>query len=76
MKNELLHKIMHELRNMKTVKVLGRNGYGTIKIGFGNGGWFLFWNHFGSSAQRITLKNLKWILDVIFESKNYEYSIE
>lgn len=40
----------------------------TLYIGMGAGGKFIFWRHFGSSANRVSLLNLKWILTEIFKT--------
>lgn len=39
-----------------------------LSIGNGNGGRFIFWRHYGSSANRVSLQNLKWILTEIFKT--------
>ena len=39
----------------------------TLYVGSGVGGEFIFWRHFGSSANRVSLQNLKWILTEIFK---------
>lgn len=38
---------------------------------------YIFWNHYGSSANRVNLEEFKWILDVIFEVEDYSaYKLE
>lgn len=32
---------------------------------------YLYWNHYGSSANRVNMESLQWILDVIFEVEDY-----
>ena len=32
---------------------------------------YIFWRCFGSSANKVSLKEFKWILDVIFKVKDY-----
>lgn len=32
---------------------------------------YIFWQHFGSSANTVSLKNFQWILDVIFKVEDY-----
>lgn len=38
---------------------------------------YIYWQHYGSSAETVSLKNFKWLLDTIFEVKDYDdYTIE
>lgn len=39
-----------------------------LYIGNGSGSQFIFWRNAGSSAERISLQNLKWILTEIFKT--------
>ena len=32
---------------------------------------YIYWEHFGSSANKVTLRDFKFILDVIFKVKDY-----
>ena len=34
---------------------------------------FFYWNHYGSSANKATKKNLKWIIEVIFKMTPEEF---
>lgn len=66
---DALHTIMKELR---TGKVYGKTCEGRIKPYF----WFVMykdgnlihWRHFGESSNRCNLKDLKWIIKVIFKT--------
>lgn len=42
-------------------------------IGNGVGGNYIFWRHYGSSANRVSLQNLKWILKEIFKMTPEEF---
>lgn len=44
-----------------------------MSIGYGNGGKFIFWNHYGSSANRVSKKNLSWIITEIFRMTPEEF---
>lgn len=38
---------------------------------------YIFWEHYGRSANTVSLENFQWILDVIFEVKDYsDYKLE
>jgi len=38
---------------------------------------YIYWNHYGSSAETVSLKKFKWLLDVIFEVEDYsDYKLE
>lgn len=39
----------------------------------GTRGWYIFWSHYGSSANRASLKSLRWIIEVIFDMKPSEF---
>ena len=45
----------------------------TLYIGNGNGGRFIFWRNYGSSANRVSLQNLKWILTEIFKTTSEQF---
>lgn len=36
---------------------------------------YFFWRHYGASANRVTLSDLRWIVKVIAKSKDYSYEI-
>ena len=62
-----LKAIMQRLRDGEQLACMGRKGVCYMYYAFG----LIHWCHFGSSAEKATLKNLKWLFDVIFES-DYE----
>ena len=38
---------------------------------------YIYWHDYGSSAETVSMKNFKWLLDVIFKVTDYEdYTIE
>lgn len=38
---------------------------------------YIFWRNYGSSAVTVSMKNFKWLLDVIFKVTDYEdYTLE
>lgn len=38
---------------------------------------YIYWYHYGHSAERVSMKNFQWILDVIFEVTDYSaYTLE
>ena len=38
---------------------------------------YIYWEHYGQSANTVSLENFKWILDVIFEVEDYSaYTLE
>lgn len=36
---------------------------------------YYFWNHYGSSAQRVTDSELRWIFKTLFKAGSYEFEI-
>lgn len=44
-----------------------------LYIGQGTGKEYIFWRHYGSSANSVSLQNLKWILTKIFEMAPEEF---
>lgn len=38
---------------------------------------YIYWQHYGQSANTVSMKNFKWILDVIFNVEDYsDYTLE
>lgn len=38
---------------------------------------YIYWQHYGRSAERVSMKNFKFILDVIFKVADYDaYTLE
>lgn len=38
---------------------------------------YIYWEHYGRSANRVNMKEFKWILDVIFKVEDYlDYILE
>ena len=84
-KNDSLHRIME---NLKAGKQYGhqintvRFPYFHANLAIGrsafNGKSYIYWSHAGSSANRVTLKDLNWIIRSIFNTtpelfeQNYE----
>lgn len=66
---DALHTIMN---NLKAGKVYGKTCEGRIEPYFWfvmcKDGNFIHWVHFGRSANRCNLKELKWIINVIFDT--------
>lgn len=44
-----------------------------LNIGYSNGGQYIFWNHYGSSANRVSLDSLEWIIREIFRTTPEEF---
>lgn len=74
---DALHTIMN---NLKAGKVYGKTCEGRIEPYF----WFVMykdenfihWLHFGQSANRCTLKELEWIIRVIFDTTPEKFMAE
>ena len=48
-----------------------------LSIGIGNNGQsYIFWKHYGSSANRVSLQNLKWIMIEIFKMTPEQFLFE
>ena len=59
------------------VAVSGKHGNGYLWVSesdFSNRK-YIHWQSFGSSANRMGLNNLRWIINTIFESKSINYMI-
>ena len=70
-KREKLRQVMRDLKCGWTLKY---GSMATVCIGESTGypiREYLSWNHYGSSANRVNLESLQWILDVIFEVEDY-----
>ena len=63
-----LKAIMQRLRDGERLACIGRKGTCEMYYAFG----LIHWHSFGSSANKATLRNLKWLMDVIFECDDYE----
>lgn len=38
---------------------------------------YIYWQHYGRSAERVSMKNFQWLLDVIFKVTDYSaYTLE
>jgi hypothetical protein len=38
---------------------------------------YIYWNYYGKSAKTVSMKNFKWLLDVIFKVEDYlDYILE
>lgn len=48
----------------------------SLSIGSGIGGKYIYYNHYGSSATRVSLQNLKWILSEIFNVTPEQFLFE
>lgn len=59
------------------VAVSGKHGNGYLWISESNfsNRKYIHWQNFGSSANRMGLNNLRWIINTIFESKSINYMI-
>lgn len=62
-----LQAIMQRLRDGEQLACIGKRGVCEMYYAFG----LIHWHSYGSSAEKATLRNLKWLFDVIFES-DYE----
>ena len=74
-KREKLRQVMRDLKCGWTLKY---GSMATVCIGtcdrWGSPSYgkdYLYWNHYGSSANRVNLESLQWVLDVIFEVEDY-----
>lgn len=67
-KNEQIKQIMADLKNGKIILVKAKNGIGKAYIY----DKYIMWEHFGSSAIKTNLRDLKWLFNVIFESYDYK----
>ena len=67
-------------QSIRDIKTLLNKGY-IVKVKGGGCLWlnnkYIFWRHYGQSANKNTLKDLRWILKVIFEIdlNNIKYEI-
>lgn len=80
MKTAQLQKAMQDLKSGKTLKVKGVHGFGEIWLRqsgrpIDNNRHYIYWQHFGQSATRVTLTNLRWIFKAIFQNNTYNYQI-
>ena len=66
-KKETIKNIMALLDNGKTIYV--NNGELWLGRGRLNNKKYIFWQHFGSSANRRNLQELTWIINTIFQCK-------
>ncbi len=48
--------------------------YPALELEEGTCGWCIFWTHFGRSANRASQKELKWIIETIFQMKPSEFA--
>lgn len=66
---DALHMIMDALKSGKTY---GKTEHGRMGDYFWwqlyKSGEFIYWRHFGQSANRCTLKDLAWIIENIFDT--------
>lgn len=71
-KKQVINTIYTQLKAGKIVAVEGNHMSGTIWAGESvrNNAPLLFWQHFGSSAEKMNKKNLLFIINTIFECKN------
>ena len=60
-----LKELYEQLMNGKTIQGIRSDGYGIGTISYGIG--YFHWNHAGSSANKATLKDLKFICETIFD---------
>lgn len=76
-KLQKLKNIYKLIREGHIVAVSGRQGNGYVWIGESNfsNRKYIHWQNFGSSANRMGLNNLRWIINVIFESRSVNYAI-
>lgn len=65
-KTQIINTIYDILQSGKIVEIDGKNMNGTIC----KQQQYLYWEHFGSSAEKCNKKNLIWIINTIFECKN------
>jgi len=77
-KREKLLEAYKLLKRGHSLQYKGRDGMATCWIAKVNnrqakdyGEAYIFWQHFGSSANKVSLKEFKWILDVIFKVEDY-----
>lgn len=63
-----LKAIMQRLRDGEQLACIGRDGTCEMYYAFG----LIHWHCFGSSANKATLRDLKWLMDVIFKCDDYE----
>ena len=82
-KNDALHRIMENLKNGKrygkqvdyvrypyfsTVLSIHESNYNSKN--------YIFWCHYGSSANKVTLKDLDWIIRVMFNMTPEQFEAE
>jgi hypothetical protein len=70
-KTKNIHDAMDALYAGKAIQPDGT--WGRIWMDYGQGGRYIFWLHYGGSAERVSLRDLRWIFRVIFESKTYNW---
>ena len=69
--------------NLKAAYKAIKNGHticcnnAQIWIDYGRKGdrQYIFWYHYGSSAERLGIQNLRWIMKVIAKSDDYAFTI-
>lgn len=72
MKTENLKRMYNDLR---LGAIVDCNGCRIYRAEGSRGYDLFFWRYYGSSANRVSLSNLRWILKVIAESVDYSYQI-
>ena len=74
---DALHTIMNDLKSGKTY---GKTEHGRMCNYFWwelyKSGDLIYWRHFGQSANRCTLKDLEWIIRVIFRTTPEKFVTE
>mgnify|MGYP007115351187 CR=1 FL=1 len=77
-KTQKLEKIYALIKAGNIVAVSGKHGNGYLWVAESRNNprrSYIHWQNFGSSANRMGLNNLRWIINVIFESKSINFAI-